>query len=189
MVAVNGSAWHSPSVDNYKAYNYTSLGTFALLDGKILRNDFNNTSYKYQDMYYYGLDGNGNLQGFHAKKSNLSKLYQSIIDAGVKNTFSFFAYPPIVNDGKVFITDGSGKKASRTAFCQIDKNNFILLTTRGMSTLGQIANALKDLHCKTAVNLDGGSSIGLAFKAKDDSNVSIIRYAKRKVADMLYVTE
>ena len=52
MVAVNGSAWHSPSIDNDKNYNYTSVGTLAILDGNVLRNDSGNTSYKYKTLYY-----------------------------------------------------------------------------------------------------------------------------------------
>jgi exopolysaccharide biosynthesis protein len=189
MVGINGSAWHSPGVDNYPAYNYTSLGTMALLDGKFLRNDYGNTGYKYPDIYYYGLDGNGDLQGYHSKKSNLQILYKSIVNAGVKDTFTFFNYPPIVINSKLFITDNGGKKASRTAFCQINNNNFVLFTTRSKMTIKQIATVLRDLHCKTAVNLDGGSSIGLVYKSRGSSGVEIIRYAKRRVADMLYVTE
>ena len=128
------------------------------------------------------------MKGFYDKKTNRAEIAKTIISSGVKNTFSFFGYAPIVLNGKVNTSD-TAESASRTAFCQIDKNNFILLTTRGKRTFKQTAIELKDLGCKTAVSLDGGSSIGLPFKARGSSTVNIIYYAKRKIADMLYVTE
>lgn len=185
MVAINASAWHTPDVDNVSGYAYTSYGTLAMVDGQILKNKFTDTSYRSHS--YYVIDGNGDLKVFTDNKTNRSTLYQTIINAGVKNTFSF-GLGEIVSGGVAKNVGGSAT-AKRQMFCQIDKNNFVILTISGSKTVYQGALILQSLGCKTGVNFDGGSSIRLVFKNAGESQVTTITGGARKVVDIFYVTE
>ncbi len=185
MVAINASAWHTPDVDKVSGYDYTSYGTFTLVDGQIKKNKYTDTSYRSHS--YYVIDGSGNLRIFSDNKTNRPTLYQTMINAGVKNTFSF-SLPAIVNKGEVSIGSG-GAEAKRQTFCQINKNNFVIVTVNGEKTVYDTAVILKNLGCKTAVNFDGGSSIRLTFKSAGEDKVTTITGGARKVVDIFYVTE
>ncbi len=79
-----------------------------------------------------------------------------------------------------------------TAFCQIDKNNFILYMIPdgdyGKKII-ELAQILERLGCWKAVNFDGGSSVRLVFKPAGAGSVTRIAGGARKVADIFYVTE
>jgi len=118
---------------------------------------------------------------------NLTELlYKEIINSGTKNTFAF-RLGAIVNNYQVTTSDGSS--AVRQMFCQIDKNNFIMLTIYSSSSIRNGAIILKNLGCRIGVNLDGGSSTGLVFKPVGATTVSGISGGGRKIADVLYVTD
>ncbi|MPN09543.1 hypothetical protein SDC9_156834 [bioreactor metagenome] len=184
VVAINASGWHTPDVDHRAGHDYTSYGTFVMTNGVTMKNM--NTDTAYPAHGYYLINGGGNLQVFSDNKSNRSSLYKQIIDSGTKNTFAF-RLGAIVNNGQVTVSDGSS--AIRQMFCQVDKNNFIMLTIYSSSSIRNGALILKNLGCKIGVNLDGGSSTGLVFKQAGVNTVSGISGGGRKIADVLYVTE
>ncbi len=184
VIAINGSGWHTPDVDYKEGHTYTSYGTFVMSHGKVIKNA--NTDNAYPSHGYYVINGNGNLQVFNDIKSNRLNLYKDIINARPKDTFAF-RLGAIVDNHQVTVSDGSS--AVRQMFCQIDKNNFVILTTSSSISIYNGAVILKNLGCRIGVNLDGGSSTGLAFKQAGANTVSSITGGGRKIADVLYITE
>ena len=185
VIAINGSGWHTPDVDYKEGHTYTSYGTFVMSHGKVIKNA--NTDTAYPSHGYYVINGNGNLQVFNDIKSNRLNLYKDIINARPKDTFAFRLGAIVDNYQVQSISDGSS--AVRQMFCQIDKNNFVILTINSSNTIRNGAIILKNLGCRIGVNLDGGSSTGLAFKEPGVNTVSSITGGGRKIADVLYVTE
>ena len=184
VVAINASGWHTPDVDHRNGHDYTSYGTFVMTNGVVLKNM--NTDTAYPAHGYYLINGSGNLQVFNDNKTNRNTLYKEITSSGTKNTFAF-RLGAIVNNNQVTTSDGSS--AVRQMFCQIDKNNFIMLTIYSSSSIRNGAIILKNLGCRIGVNLDGGSSTGLVFKPAGATTVSGISGGGRKIADVLYVTD
>jgi len=184
VVAINGSGWHTPDVDYKPGHNYTSYGTYVIHNGKILKNIYNDTNYPAHG--YYAINGSGNLEVFTDTKTNRSTLYKKIIDAGIKDTFAFRLGSVVTN---YQVTTSQGSAAVRQMFCQINRNNFIILTTSSSISIYDGAVILKNLGCRVAVNLDGGSSTGLAYKGVGSATVERISGGGRKIADVLYITD
>ena len=81
----------------------------------------------------------------------------------------------------------------RQGLCQIDKNNFVLITNNSSNrsigfTFYDLANYMVTLGCTTGFNLDGGGSTTLLFK-DSSSNINVLYGNNRKVADILYFHE
>ena len=184
VLAINASGWHTPDVDHRAGHDYTSYGTFVMTNGSVIKNM--NTDTGYPAHGYYVINGSGNLEVFKDIKTNRSTLYKEITSSGTKNTFAF-RLGAIVDNYQVTTTDGSS--ATRQMFCQIDKNNFVILTVYSSSSIRNGATILKNLGCRIAVNLDGGSSTGLAFKQSGANLMSVIYGGGRKIADVLYITD
>ena len=185
VIAINGSGWHTPDVDYKPGHDYTSYGTFVMSHGKIIKNA--NTDTAYPSHGYYVINGNGNLQVFNDVKSNRLNLYQDIINARPKDTFAF-RLGAIVDNYQVK-PSSDDSEAVRQMFCQIDRNNFVILTTSSSISIYDGSVILKNLGCRIGVNLDGGSSTGLAFKEQGLPMLQAITGGGRKIADVLYVTE
>ena len=85
----------------------------------------------------------------------------------------------------------------RQAICQIDKNNFILITTTvgtnnrgGGLSLTQLAVFMKDYGCRTGLNLDGGGSTAYRYKTNANSLKEVYTgYDGRGSSDMVYFVE
>lgn len=151
----------------------------------------------------YGVTKDGYLKTYKAN----STLKDRALADGLKYTFGF--YPVLVNNYKYDADSVAARlKAEgdtdvpniRLAVCQIDKNNFVIITSWNFTTdlsdrrtyglthkeLGDMMVALK---CKTGINLDGGSSVTYMYK-KSTNNISYIRKsAKPDRPDILYFTE
>lgn len=103
---------------------------------------------------------------------------QSIVSQGIQNTFGI--------SHKASLTS-SGPTANRTQICQIDTNNFVLLS--GDGTVGGTAIVIANVTgCKDTYNLDGGGSRKLYYKTQS-GGVTKIFGGSRTVPDMLYFAE
>ena len=186
VVATNGSGFHSTRFDPDPKYNGSALGRLIITEGEVLRNDpdYNENLVGYDSYYYYLFDKDGKLSvtGSSASESK----HQNIISTTV-NTFAF--YPVYVANGEVHGVWGSNT-ARRQALCQIDANNYAIVTTNQNATLPGVAKVISYLGCHTAVNLDGGGSTTLLLKNSGQSMPGkILVGGTRQVADALYFTE
>ena len=193
LIAVNASFFTSYNFDSYlydydKAWRNTQIGPVSFYNGKVLR-DFT----KYQTKISRGFDLLGVTKDNQLKKytikgysslNDAQKVIQKMKDDGIQNSFSF--QPVLIDKGVVKV--GNSEKASRSAICQIDNNNFILYSSRSLITLGTEAQALANSGCVTAFNLDGGGSRNGYYK-KGNSGLQSLTVTSREVADVIYFRE
>ena len=103
---------------------------------------------------------------------------EAILKQGIRNTFGISSRAGL---------DNTGAKANRTQICQIDTNNFVLLS--GSGTVGGTALITKNVTgCAESFNLDGGGSRKLFYKTQT-SGLTKVFGGDRTVPDMLYFSE
>ena len=150
--------------------------------GKTIRSGY---SY-FQGDIQYGLAKDGHLKSYNPKgdsntnvgqRNALIKNYIENVDE-VKDVYGFL--PVLVKKGKS-LKDIDSRMSwtdyshARQAICQIDKNNFLLITSirnpdkdskaRGLS-LEEVANMMITFNCYTGFNFDGGGSTSYFYKGK-----------------------
>ena len=163
-------------------------------DGKIIR-DSTGIEFPYIGVLTYGMKKDGYL-GFYRfedgkkKEDNLKKKEQ-IINDGVRYTFGF--EPVLVWDG---VVQTSRKDNNiRQGICQIDRNNFIIVTntnntnnrTKGFN-LKALAEYMVKQKCKIGLNLDGGGSTNFYYKGNSGDLYSVTS-SGRGLVDILYFVE
>ena len=81
--------------------------------------------------------------------------------------------------------------AYRQGLCQIDANNYILVTSDSGRTKNTVifAQMMEKLGCKTAINIDGGGSTTLLYKPKGTNTVSKLKGTTRSRPVVMYFTE
>lgn len=187
----------SPSSDN--GYPSIPLVIDTGKDGKtkVLKNTGKSSGYS-----TYGLGKDGILRSYVTN----SKTKDKVLADGVKYTFGF--RPTIINNYK-YDSNSVAKAASgnlpdlpdvRSAVCQVDKNNFIIITSVGFSletsdrrkyglSLSELGDMMLDLKCITGINLDGGSSLTYMYKKNTGDFKYIRQSAKPGRSDLLYFVE
>ena len=161
-VGYNGSgfyasgSWDPPA----KYYDYHSNSWLSLMDGIVLRY-YPNDGLTQSDII--GIAENGDLKVYEmtSDSSKREAIYNEIKKDKVKNTWSFLPY--LVKDGKVY-DDSMINSHMRQAICQVNTNNYIMLTTIYSYNYNQMSNLFVSLGCKTAHNLDGGGSTSMYMK-------------------------
>ncbi len=106
----------------------------------------------------------------------------AIVNEGYYNTWS-------ISNSFQMPASGGGPNANRTQICQIDKNNFAMISGSGQSAAA--ANALNTFtgsKCKTVFNLDGGGSRKLYYQTTS-GGIKRRFGGDRLVPDMLYFIE
>ncbi|MFA5995547.1 MAG: phosphodiester glycosidase family protein [Patescibacteria group bacterium] len=96
------------------------------------------------------------------------------------------AYPLLLNNNQIAFAKGSDNIAQRTVIALDNQNQVYFITTEyGMLSLNQLADLLKNqtgLALQTALNLDGGTSTGLAINIEaltyleDSAPVPVVLY-------------
>ena len=149
-------AWNPPS--DY--YNNRSSSWLVITDGIITRN--NQTDGQANNIMI-GIDYNGDLKIYDYAKTKAERetRYNEIINDKVLNTWDF--HPTLVLDGKAVDT-GNKESARRQGICQVNSNNYIMLTTVYNFNYEQMSDLFIKQGCKTAFNLDGGGSTSLFVK-------------------------
>ncbi len=79
-------------------------------------------------------------------------------------------------------------KLNRQAMCQIDTNNFLLITGSNLSR-GDLINIMLENHCQTGTNFDGGGSIALLYKSANTTGIEAIVGNGRALSEVGYFTE
>jgi hypothetical protein len=120
-----------------------------------------------------GINSSGTLTMYQSKSANELK------SVGVKNT-AVISSPAWI--------DNTTAHANRTQICQVDKNNFVMLSGSGtvMGPAGQI-EALTGCH--NTFNLDGGGSRKLYYKTQSSSKMTKRFGGDRSLPDMVYFVE
>ena len=106
---------------------------------------------------------------------------------GIQNSFTAFA-TVLSKKGAV---SSSTDISARTGLCQVDRNNFILLSSRGCS-YNEMGQTFKNLGCYVGYNLDGGGSTSFVYQSNGtqvDYYGDVLGLGLREVADALYFTE
>jgi exopolysaccharide biosynthesis protein len=158
MVAINAS---------FFSYSTNSpVSPVVINKGKIVKNEGNAGG-------CVGVDSNNKLIECSHKDANW------IARKGVRNTFGISSSAS---------ASSGGPTASRTQICQIDENNFVLIS--GSGTVGGVANKARNITgCGEVYNLDGGGSRKLYYKNKSSSTPIKVFGGSREVPDMLYFAE
>ena len=196
MVGFNASGFYlrdtydSASVNAYSAYDRTSVGTLVITNGRVVRNAYNHAV---KTWYITGVDQSNRMRIFEDVKSNNSsskKEWSESIIGQIRNTFTF-ASPLVVNGSASNITTSMPSSTSgvnRQAFCQIDSNNFALITGGGL-TRQDLISIMLSLGCQTGTNFDGGGSIALLYKSHNSLNIETITGNRRALTEVGYFTE
>lgn len=197
IVGFNASGFYlkdtydSSSVNAYSKYNKTSVGTLVITNGKVIRNAY---QYAVKTWFTMGINKDNKLIIFKDEKnSNIdekNKWSQSVINSGIRNTYTFAS--PLVENGISSTTTTSmpsiSSKVNRQAICQVNNNNFLLITGANLNRTDLI-NIMLQNKCITGLNLDGGGSIALLYKSSNSNNVNTITGNGRSLTEVGYFTE
>lgn len=204
LVAVNGSAMVSSLFNTSAPANWfgTSAIPYVLNDGQVIRDSTEEKLVVGKYNIIYGLTKDGILKSYSypitkGVLNNPSKLRTNITNDGVRYTFGF--RPVILNNGTVIPVDGDGPNI-RQILCQVDKNNFIIVTNTMFNlsddqrnqgfTLASAAEYTKNMNCVTTFNLDGGGSASYLYKGNTNQIQSYrTAYDGRGLSDMVYFVE
>ena len=184
------NTYDAASVEYYSAYDRTSVGTIVITDEKVIRNAYNKW---YKTWFISGVDEDNLFRIFTDSKMEINEKKEwadSVIASGIRNTFSFAS--PLVIDGQasniVTSMPGADSALNRQAFCQVNENNFLLITGGNLSRSDLISIMLKH-NCQTGTNFDGGGSIALLFKSANSNSVEAIIGGWRDLTEVGYFTE
>ena len=200
MIAVNASGFVSDQfsrefISANSGWRNSSETAIVVHEGKVLRN-FTNQVYPTKEVYTYGLKKDGYMAvykispGTQDNMANNKKLASQLIADGVKYTYGF--HPILTLNGQKKTNDNAPN--IRQGLCQLDKNNFVLLTNissnRGIGlSFSKMADIFNAMGCIYGVNLDGGGSTSLYYKDRGTNTATEVRGSSRPVADMLYFVE
>ena len=184
------NVYDADSVNYYPPYDKTSVGTLVITDGKVVRNAYDKA---YKTWYVAGVTNSGELKIYTDEKTNdinAKQQWANGVINEVRNTFTFAG--PLVINGQATSSStsfpGPGSALNRQAICQIDNNNFILITGTKLTKQNLIDIMLK-ANCKTGTNFDGGGSIALLYKSKGSSNIDTIIGNGRALSEVGYIVE
>ncbi len=184
------NVYDAASVNYYPAYDKTSVGTLVITDGKVVRNAYDKA---YKTWYIAGVDDTGTLNIYTDSKStdvNAKKAWSETVISEIRNTFTFAS--PLVENGQASSETTSMPsptgKPKRQAICQIDGNNFLLITGSELSRQDLI-DIMLSANCQTGTNFDGGGSIALLFKSKNSTEIEVIIGNNRDLTEVGYFSE
>ena len=183
------------------AYNHREPSPLMIANGQVLVNDPNQAYGSKKKpcsnfLSLYWIDGNNNLGGTPAYLCNYTaaqraQIFNAVIASGARNTMIF--RPLLVSNGqptklgKSFLKSADKKKQVKQAFCQLDTNNFILVS--GKKYYKNIGKYLVKLGCKTAVEFDAGHSTSVLFKKRGTTTPTVVYGGGRKLTMVTYFTE
>lgn len=159
--------------ENKNEYKFNKSGTAIIVkDGKVLNIIKNPNNIKLDDnsyIIYYGKDAakDDYIHARFKKGIRVDLEYQlnrkdEQISADGKINQLISAGPLLVENNKVVYNNKDTKRAQRSAIGITEDNKLILVTKSNLSYL-ELANIMKSLGCKDAMNLDGGASSALFY--------------------------
>ena len=150
----------------------------------------------------YGMTSSNVLKYYNFTGADTQQKGKDIItkmsNDGVKYTFGFQSpfvtnYVPMKKK-----LEKEEEKHIRNNVCQIDENNFILITSINIPSKAyrgnglakfEVAQMMADFGCKIGVPLDGSDSVALWYKKSGSTTVTAIRKSDRRTGDVLYFVE
>ena len=217
LVAINASAMISTQfyTDIPKNYRGTAANVYVLNKGKEIRNSVNDslmivniagnreTVSSRLNRIVNGVTSDGLFKTYkfnvvnsaydNASINANNSIIKAIKNDGVKDTWGF------VNDNLVkngVLKNNNTAVNDRQAVCQIDKNNFIIVTnTTSIDSKGfsfySLGNLMIKMNCETVINLDGGGSISYFYKKNNSKllKLNTENNSNRYISDMLYFVE
>ena len=206
LLAFNASAMVSEAFNTKAPADWFGTAAIPIIlnDGQVIRDSTSEQLLTGTTNMIYGLKSDGNLAYYSFKKGSTKEekdanqeLLKKLTTDGVKDTFGF--RPVLVYNGVAKSTDTTPN--IRQGICQIDKNNFIVITNTITSTsdaarnkglsFKEMAEYMISYGCETGFNMDGGGSTSFYYKTSETSNA--IKYPTaydgRNLADMLYFVE
>lgn len=200
LVGFNASGFYlkdtydSTSVSKYPAFDKTSVGTIVITNGKVVRNAYTKA---YKTWYIAGVDSSNTLRIFTDKAGTSDSELATkktwadgVVNSGIRNTFTF-AGPLVLNGQATSSTTSfpsSSSKLNRQAICQVDANNFVLITGTSLNRQDLI-NIMLSLKCQTGTNLDGGGSIALLYKQAGSNEIKKVIGDSRSLTEVGYFSD
>lgn len=200
LVGFNASGFYlkdtydSASVNKYPAFDKTSVGTIVITNGKVVRNAYTKA---YKTWYIAGVDSSNTLRIFTDKAGTSDSELATkktwadgVVNSGIRNTFTF-AGPLVLNGQATSSTTSfpsSSSKLNRQAICQVDANNFVLITGTSLNRQDLI-NIMLNLKCQTGTNLDGGGSIALLYKKAGSNEIKKVIGDSRSLTEVGYFSD
>ncbi len=190
-------SYDGPSINAYPAYNKTEVGSLVINNGLVFRNAYDHAV---KQWYLAGINKENKLVIFEdnvAKTaeeiSNKQKWAQTVIDSGIRNTFSFAG--PVIQNGQKLTKfsssmpdPGNNVVKKLQMICQINENNYVLFTSTNYNRNDAI-NVFLKLGCQIATNLDGGGSLNLYYKSKKSKEFTSVVGNEREFPAAGYFTE
>lgn len=135
---------------------------------------------------------NGSLMMFDENDS----LFKNGLPSDIYQAFSFG--PRLIENNAITVNEKSevGQSSTsnpRTAIGMIEPLHYIIIVSEGRLTNGdgmtlyELANIMKDLGCKMAYNLDGGSSTTLYFNGEVINTPGRSDGSERDISDIIYI--
>ena len=170
-------------------YNLKEPSALLIYNGEVIINDYDR--YLASNTIIYYLDGSNQLNYItylgSRTASERKQIFEDVINSGAYNTFAFL--PVLVYNYEIQPT-GSDYNAKRQGFCQVDSNNFILVTSDTKTwRRPDFAKFMQSLGCKTAVNFDGGGSVAAFYKPRGTNTVTTLAGNQRSLSSVMYFTE
>ena len=144
-----------------------------------------------EDLRLYFIDKNNNLQfseilaGMTADQR--AAYYDAVEASGTRNTMTF--RPALVKNHAVY-TNWVNVTEEKQALCQLDTNNFVVISTEeGISYKNFAEYLVQYVGCATAVELDGGGSTTSLYKAAGTNKITTIYGGGRSLTMVMYFTE
>ena len=199
MVAINasgivGGGFGKNFLNMKPSWVGTTAIPFVLNNGKVIRDSTNQET---PNVYFatYGMKKDGYLgyykYGLGTDIEYSKSIKEKILNDGIKDTFAF--YPVLVYNGKA--KSDKKEKDIRQSLCQIDRNNFVIITnTVGTNNRSkgfnydELSKYMVKLNCKIGFNLDGGGSTNHYYKG-NNKNIYSIKNSSRGLVDLLYFVE
>ncbi len=179
LLAVNASFFYDSNVPGWGTYQSTYV---IIHEGKWLRDDADKDFGSGKAIYSaMGLTKYGTLNYYGMAPGEKVASRNRMRVEGVKYSTAAVA--------SVKSNNAESKQLHRTMVCQIDWNNYAVITANGISGISAANVAYNKLGCKKLIQLDGGGSITLLYKDKSNSIISSTIVSDRYMSDMLYFVE
>ena len=194
---------YSPDVLNQKnlskcpeCKNTESL-PLVISNGKIVANHCDDDGFYYRMAYIDGnniLHSTGKLNQYSVEERK--KICKDIINSGAKNTFIAHKRQYLIENYNIvdpYYKDN--ENYMKQYFCQINENNYVLLSSKSGEknyiTTKKADDYLKKIGCKTAVSFDSGRSTNTYLKKAGTTKVTTVTScdSDRKLREVLYFTE
>lgn len=184
------NSYYDKLATDKKVYNLKEPLPLLIYNGKVIINDPEET--RGAPVIYY-IDSSNQLKYVSGVRSKTTeqrkKIYEDIIASGAYNTFTF--RPALVNNYKALEAKVDGDyNALRQGFCQVDSNNFILVSSDTKRWyLPDFAKFMQSIGCKTAINFDGGGSTATFYKPSGTNTIKTLTGNERSLSSVMYFTE